>query len=251
MSNIKLIVTDLDGTLLRTDKTISDYTVSVFKRCRDKGLKTAFATARALSMVTEYLEVVAIDGLVATNGAFIYANGNIIHTHLLPLELSKAILAELGANANVQRISARQYDARYTNKPASDKDTFYDFATPFDEPISHMSFRTDDAPFAAAITAKYPELRIYHITGENIYDVGAKDCTKATGIERLASHFGISLADVVAFGDDNNDIEMLRECGVGIAVANAIDEVKAVADQFCDSNDDDGLARWLEENVLA
>lgn len=54
------------------------------------------------------------------------------------------------------------------------------------------------------------------------------------------------MKNVIAFGDDHNDIEMLRECGVGVAVANAIDEAKAVADYICDTSDNDGLARWLE-----
>jgi len=58
------------------------------------------------------------------------------------------------------------------------------------------------------------------------------------------------MSEVIAFGDDNNDIEMLRECGTGVAVANAIDECKSSADHICGSCDDDGLAKWLEENVL-
>ena len=54
----------------------------------------------------------------------------------------------------------------------------------------------------------------------------------------------------VAFGDDYNDIEMLRDCGIGVAVANAIPEVKTAADYICDTNDNDGVAKWLEERVL-
>jgi hydroxymethylpyrimidine pyrophosphatase-like HAD family hydrolase len=53
----------------------------------------------------------------------------------------------------------------------------------------------------------------------------------------------------VAFGDDLNDIDMLNHAGVSVAMGNALDEVKAVADYVCDTNDNDGLAKWLEENV--
>ena len=60
----------------------------------------------------------------------------------------------------------------------------------------------------------------------------------------------MSFSNIAAFGDDYNDVEMLRECGIGVAVANAIDEAKAAADYICGDCDDDGTARWLEEHVL-
>ncbi len=67
----------------------------------------------------------------------------------------------------------------------------------------------------------------------------------------LADHYyDIGIDSVVAFGDDINDQEMVKNSGIGVAVANAIDEVKAVADYICDSNDNDGVAKWLEKNVL-
>ena len=70
------------------------------------------------------------------------------------------------------------------------------------------------------------------------------------GIKSLATYFNINLVDIVAFGDNGCDIEMLRGCGIGIAVDNAIKEAKAIADYVCYSNDNDGVAKWLELNVL-
>ena len=75
-----------------------------------------------------------------------------------------------------------------------------------------------------------------------------KSATKRKAIEATAAYFGIFLSDVAAFGDDHNDIEMLRVCGV--AVANAVDEAKAAADFCCGANDSDGVAKWIEERVL-
>ena len=74
--------------------------------------------------------------------------------------------------------------------------------------------------------------------------------TKANAAKYLSDYFSVPLVNVAAFGDDYNDVEMLRECGVGVAVANSIDEVKAIADYVCGDCDEDGVARWLEENVL-
>ena len=75
-----------------------------------------------------------------------------------------------------------------------------------------------------------------------------KKARKRNAVAEIARHFAVSLADVVAFGDDYNDIEMLRDCGTGVAVGNAISDVKAVADYIIDSNDEYGVAKWLEEN---
>ena len=62
--------------------------------------------------------------------------------------------------------------------------------------------------------------------------------------------WGIKPEEIVAFGDDLNDIDMLGYAGVGVVMDNALEQVKTVADYICDTNDNDGLAKWLEENVL-
>ena len=66
----------------------------------------------------------------------------------------------------------------------------------------------------------------------------------------LADFLGIEPAEVAAFGDDYSDVKMIAACGFGVAMSNAIDEVKAVADYICGSNDEGGAARWIEENIL-
>ena len=247
---IKMIATDLDNTLLKADKTISEYTASVFERCRKKGIKIVFATARLLSMITDFAEIIEIDGLVATNGAFIYAGDTLVYESLIPVDISKKLLLELGTNPQVYKISARKHDMYYTNVPRDNTDCVFDFTTELCEEISHLSFRTADIALAAEITKKYSNLEIHHVSGEELYDVEAKGCTKANAIKQLCKLFSISQDEVAAFGDDYNDIEMLEYCGMGIAVANAIDEVKAVADFICGTNENDGVAKWIEENIL-
>jgi len=77
-----------------------------------------------------------------------------------------------------------------------------------------------------------------------------EEAGKSKAVAALADHWGISIKDVVAFGDDTNDIDMLRHCGIGVAMGNAIDEVKSAADDICDTNENDGIAKWLEKHVL-
>ena len=77
-----------------------------------------------------------------------------------------------------------------------------------------------------------------------------KDATKANAVAALARYWIIAQSEIVAFGDDLNDIDLLIYAGVGVAVANALDEVRAIAKYICDANENDGVAKWLEENVL-
>ena len=77
-----------------------------------------------------------------------------------------------------------------------------------------------------------------------------KDATKAKAVAELAQYWNISKSDVVAFGDDYNDLDMLSFSGISVAMGNAVDELKIVADFICLGNDEDGLAKWIEEHVL-
>jgi hydroxymethylpyrimidine pyrophosphatase-like HAD family hydrolase len=77
-----------------------------------------------------------------------------------------------------------------------------------------------------------------------------KDAVKSKAVAALAERWGVDRAEIAAFGDDSVDTELLRYCGIGVAMGNALDEVKSAADFICDTNENDGVAKWLEENVL-
>jgi HAD superfamily hydrolase (TIGR01484 family) len=88
------------------------------------------------------------------------------------------------------------------------------------------------------------------VSRDNMAMVMHKEATKSKAVAALVEYWGVNQLEIVAFGDDINDIDLLQYCGIGIATANALDEVKAVADCICDTNENDGVAKWLEENVL-
>ena len=77
-----------------------------------------------------------------------------------------------------------------------------------------------------------------------------REATKSKALLEMARVWGIEQTEIVAFGDDLNDIDLLAYAGVGVATENALDEVKAAADCICDTNDNDGVAKWIEENIL-
>lgn len=75
--------------------------------------------------------------------------------------------------------------------------------------------------------------------------------TKWNAVKQIAKHWYITVEEIAAFGDDFNDIEMLSNCKIGVAVSNGLDKAKAAADYVCDSNDNDGAAKWIDEHLLS
>lgn len=247
--NVKMVVTDLDNTLLRTDKTISEYTISVFRKLRERGILLVFATARSLESSQEYRMLLSPDGDVVTGGCLVFAGAELLRRYYLPEPQGADLLTELCEHPSIKRVSARSMNERYSNRSEEGR-VRVDFKAGLPEGLIHCSCRTDDVELMKLIAASYPDFSFLHISDEDLYDINPKVATKYNGVRILADHFRVQLSEVVAFGDDNNDIEMIRECGVGVAVANAIDKVKAVADYMCDSSDNDGIAKWIEANLL-
>ena len=86
--------------------------------------------------------------------------------------------------------------------------------------------------------------------GERWYSFLPTGSGKTAAIRALSDLSGIGIEDIVAFGDDSNDVEMLKLCGIGVAVANAVPEALESADEVTLSNDEDGVAKWLMEKCL-
>ena len=92
---------------------------------------------------------------------------------------------------------------------------------------------------------------VYHtIANNDLIQIMSNEAAKWNGIKQMLSHFGVSPSAAVYFGDDNDDIEPIKNCGLGVAVSNAIPSVLDVADRVIDSNDMDGVAKFIEENLL-
>jgi len=247
--NIKMIVTDLDRTLLRTDETISEYTKSVFGRCQNMGIKIVFATARSLEGSQDYRIALNPDGDIVTGGCLVFAGKQLLRSYYLPEPRVATLLAEICAYPLVTRVSARSLNTAYSNKLIEGK-ICIDFKSPLPEKLLHSSCCTDDGDFMNSIAIRYPEFSFLHNSGSDLYDINPKDATKFNGVKTISEYFNIPISEVIAFGDDYNDVVMLRDCGVGVAMNNAINECKTVADCICDTNENDGVAKWIEEKIL-
>jgi len=253
--DIKMIVSDLDSTLLRTDKTISDYTANILRRCREKGLKLVFATARPKRTVVHFLGDFATDALVLHNGAVVTAGEKVLSRCGIGAEVSRRILQSISRDYPNATLSVEIDDLNYSNFDMKqtwpyDDGVISDFTDLPNHPADKITVGVSSHEDIARFSAYLPDDLYIQMCDGQLGLVMHKGATKWAGIQEVSAYFGIPAAQTVAFGDDYNDITMLKGCGIGVAVANAIDEVKAAADYICAANDDDGVAKWLEAKLL-
>jgi Cof subfamily protein (haloacid dehalogenase superfamily) len=247
--SIKLIVTDLDQTLLRSDKTISGYTMNVLDHCRANGTKLVYATARSIMDLPDDAKQLTADGLCLGNGSVLIAGGQVITRHYFELPVQNAIFAAFMKESSVYRFSAKSEDRSfYYGKSIDPSNIPYDFPPDDTRQFSSVAVRSTHTESVLAILRQYENIRYYCVTGEDLISVLPGNVSKWNGVKLLAEYWQIPIEDIVAFGDDYNDIELIKNCGIGVAVANGLEEMKVVADDICCSNDEDGVAKWLEKH---
>ncbi|MBE6577704.1 MAG: HAD family hydrolase [Ruminococcaceae bacterium] len=253
---MKLIITDLDNTLLTSDKNISEYTVRVLEECRKQGHMLAFATARSEASITRFVEMLKPNVIVSNGGAVIRSGGEVIYQNLMSAQdVSKIIEMFFAFTDGKGLMTLDCEDGYYCNFRPSDADRYGGYVqTDFKEfkCCAHkITAGLERDEWAEKIAKACPDCTVVSFTGEIWRGISAKNSDKGTALSVLVSHLGIGAEDVIAFGDDTNDIGMLKLAGTAVAVLNAIDEVKAVAEYVTDSNDQDGVARFLQKTLLA
>lgn len=250
-----MLVTDLDFTVLRSDHSISPYTQSVFARCACHGIATGVATARYRLGAKQPLAVLHPEYEITTDGAMIHHRGHLLHGWPFSPPEANGIIAALKSFSPAADISAATEAAVFWNKadrPASSilfDARYTDYSVPFTEPVYKLVAELPSQRAAQSIADDY-HCTLVSYRGENRYGFLRKEAGKMNAIRVLAAHLKIPLQAVVAFGDDENDREMLAACGTGVAVSNAISAVKSIADAICPTNDEDGVAHWIEENLF-
>jgi len=249
---IKMIVSDLDGTLLRTDKSISDETKSVLKRCRETGIKVVYATGRG-STADFVAPANLFDGRIIMNGAIAFAGDAVVYRRLISCDIARPLL--VACDRHGLSVVSEWADTHYANFAVSDvwpEITNYhivDFAAHAmgAAKLYAMIQRPEDAAF---IQKRLPDTLYMTESRDNLAMIMHRDATKSKAILELARSFHIVPPEIVAFGDDLNDVDMLSCAGIGVAMENALDQAKAAADFVCAHNDEDGVAKWIMENLL-
>lgn len=253
---IKLIVTDLDNTLLKTDKTVTNYTEDILIKLKDIGYKIAFATARPERTSSHFLNRFKPDYIISNNGARIIKEDNIIYNNPIKASIINSLLDDIiGSNKlmcssiEMGEYNLTDYKGEITDSWSSISNLeYYDFKKPVGD-ILKASFETKDTDWLSENVNKYEELHLYENHGEDWHQVMEKNSTKFNGINYIVDELNIDLSQVLVFGDDYNDIEMIKKAGIGICMENGVKEAKEIADYICENNENDGVAKWLDENI--
>jgi Cof subfamily protein (haloacid dehalogenase superfamily) len=248
-----MIVTDLDRTLLMTNMTISSYTKGVLHLCQEKGIKIVFATARYFRAVEEWI-IPAIsfrpDITISSNGAYAYNSDKIWYQALINPELANEMIREIHVRDG--KITVGTSQIRLSEHQIKETHTTFsvpcDFQTPVNDYVHYIDFRGGNN-IAEEITHLFPQVRLQSYV-DLLTTFVHKNARKGLALQEIMRQLKITDEETAGFGDDVNDLDFMQICGTKVAVSNAIDEVKIVADHICESNDNDGAAKWLEEYVL-
>ena len=259
----RLVAVDLDGTLLRSDLTVSRRTRAALELARTAGATVVIVTARSPRSVVELARVAGIDGrAICANGATIFDLGSATIVAHTPLPMAtghrivRAVRAEVpdivfGWELELRFGSEPAYEARREAAwwPRPD-DSFppcdvLAWDRPFTKLLARAEGAEQEAAFAAAREAAGDEASVT-LTGQAFVEVMGPGVTKAAALARLAGELGVDRAEVVAFGDHVTDVGMLEWAGLGVAVANAHPAARVVADETTATNDEDGVAATLE-----
>jgi Cof subfamily protein (haloacid dehalogenase superfamily) len=257
----KLVATDLDGTIVRGDGTISDRTRDTLARVEQAGAILVLVTGRPPRWMPPVVEATGHRGLaVCANGAIVYDlhTGTIVRHSLLDAAAAGQVVAALRRDVPGIAFAVERADTGFAHEPAylprwdsTDERSM----GPVEELVAagvvkllarHEGMGADEL-LAAAHRSVGALGTLTHSSTDGLLEISATGVSKATGLASLAEEHGIGAADVVAFGDMPNDLPMLAWAGRGIAVANAHAEVLALADEVTGSVEDDGVAAYLSQ----
>jgi Cof subfamily protein (haloacid dehalogenase superfamily) len=260
--DIRAVVCDIDDTLIRRDGAFPSCVIPAVRRLTDAGIPFTFASGRLPATITPYQELLGVaHPVVACNGALLWQHGKAIKRHRMFLSpLHRLVDAALCHGFTVlYAVNAREYclcDNPYTLERRAANPAY-----PPLRPLSNVEWLalaadklniivTDRATqtitpleyLTAPLATRYAITR-YGLFG---FEIVAAGVSKAAGVREVAARLRIPLDRVMAIGDSENDNQLLREAGLGVAVANAAPETKACADYVCAGESGDGVVEAIE-----
>jgi Cof subfamily protein (haloacid dehalogenase superfamily) len=258
---MRLFATDLDGTLLRSDGTVSDRTRAALAAVEGSGRALVLVTGRPPRWMPPVVRETGHTGLaLCANGAVVYdlAAERVVQEHLIDPEVGAEAVAAIRAALPevvfaVERSGGRglgredAYSLGYS--PRGDV-LVAEVDELLAEPVTKLLARSDDMDpdeMLARVREVVGDLvEVTHSSTRGLMEISASGVSKAVALSRLADELGVAADEVVAFGDMPNDLPMLGWAGHAVAVANAHPEVLAAADEVTRSNDEDGVAVVIE-----
>ncbi|HGI4368310.1 TPA: HAD-IIB family hydrolase [Streptococcus agalactiae] len=271
---IKAVFFDIDGTLLNDRKNVQKSTIKAIRNLKDQGILVGLATGRGPSFVQPFLENLGLDFAVTYNGQYIYSRSEIIYTNQLSKTTVYRLIRYAGARRReislgtasgllgsgiiglgtsrlgqivsslVPRKWAKAIERSFKHFIRRIKPQNIDsLMIILREPIYQVVLvATEDE--SERIQKQFPRVKLTRSSPYSM-DVISEEQSKVKGIERVGQRYGFDLSEVIAFGDSDNDIEMLSQVGIGVAMGNASQQVKENARYTTADNNDDGISKAL------
>lgn len=268
--DIRVVGLDLDSTLLKDDKTISDYTRQTLIKAMEKGIYILPATGRVMNAIPEC--VTSIDGIkyaVCSNGASIVdlETGEEFFSSKIPLSQAMELFDILDSYGTMcdcyidgaGYTESRFYDhledfgmepeirrmIRKTRQPVANlRQTMMEIGSPI-EKFNMFFLDMEERARVFEEISKIPYVKVTSSLKNNL-EINALNCNKGAALLGFGEKMGFSREQVMCCGDGNNDYDMICMCGVGVAMMNAEERVKEAADYITYSNEEDGVAKAIE-----
>ncbi|GCE27321.1 haloacid dehalogenase [Dictyobacter alpinus] len=271
---IKMIAIDIDGTLLTPQKQIAPRTQAAIQAAQAAGMVVTLATARRYENSRQFADILGIQiPLITCDGALIldHPDGTVLHTQLLPAHLAQQAVDILVAH-QIQPVIhhiAGSIEETWSGHAEFDNTGLDGYFREFPQvlrmphhllcvdqpdPIRVVAFADEEAIERVAPAISQLPCSWNRITRGNYgtaeITVMQQQCSKATGIALLAKHLDIAMTEVMAIGDNHNDLEMIEAAGWGVAMGQAPERVKASANAVTATNLEDGVAVAIERYAL-
>ena len=247
---IKYIVVDLDDTLLTKDKKISSKTIRVLKKAKKNGYQLVFNTSRSKQNSEKYFEEVHADFGIFSGGCHIVdSEGKDLYSKTIPAKEVEDIINQL--KEVCPKLSVQTKTTFY----ASDKEykgqnaIYYDFDKPFHKPAYKILCLSDNHKLIEEIANKN-NLEFQNYLGRGWHRLSIKGANKWNGLLKFLEIVKGTPEECMSFGDDFGDLDMILNSGVGVAMKNSQKEVLDAALYATESNEEDGVASYIEHTLL-
>ncbi|MGN0464828.1 MAG: Cof-type HAD-IIB family hydrolase [Lachnospiraceae bacterium] len=267
-----IVASDLDGTLLTDDKKLTDKNKEVIERLIENGGYFVPATGRPISGIPEFLkEIRGIQYIILSNGAAVLhmQTGEVIYKNQFEPEEAKEIIKILRSFGTmfdfyadgVGRIEAnfledlQKYNIepeiekiiKKTRKPVESLDEFLEKEQCHVEKFNMFFSQQEKREEARVALSKIPNILVTSSVKNNL-EINAATCNKGNALKALADYLGVDIEKTMAFGDNSNDIAMIKEAGLGVAMKNGSKEARAVSDYISEySNNESGVGIAIEK----
>lgn len=274
----KMICIDMDGTLLNKRKKISSVDKEAIKRAHDIGVEIVVTTGRLYNNAAYFSQILGVDSpVIAGNGAVVMdkKNNDIIYECYIPEKECNAILNIINKyktfyqfNTNdsiyVNRWITNMATKIYMSKQVYDEklsikyknvESVSEWRNVFDENNGYIAKCIVATPIKSTILKIRDELNkipdiVSYASGSHSLEINYKGVSKGNAVSELISKYGIKKEELICIGDNENDISMIKFAGLGVAMENAINEVKEVADYITDSNKNNGVAKVINKFIF-